>query len=375
MKGIRIWSAAGAIGLVLAILFGCAESEKSPATGTELQSDAKQAAVEARLDRDAARKAERTRTSKETVVNPAQDGPKIVFEKDSHDFGMVGPVSSSTTEYKFQNTGNEKLVIKRIQSTCGCTVPDLPKKEYEPGESGAIKVTFKSSNREGKTTKHLYVYSNDESNPKYQLEISAQVVLEVSVEPDTMNLSLVEPNAGLKDIVVTNKSGKPFSIKEVTDLRGAITVDVNPNVKQARYVLHPKADMEKLKDAPNGTIRISTDLPNAPQLHVTYFAPPVFQVSPPRIIIREAKPGETIQREVTILSNYGEALDITSIHVQNESMKVVSQEPGENNTIKMMVEITPPSGEAESRYFTDTMTITLESGQVLEIRCSGWFER
>ena len=91
---------------------------------------------------------------------PAKEGdketPKIVVTKKVHDFGEVGPGSSSTASYEFANEGKATLLVKRIQSTCGCSKPTLIKGDkrfpmpikdpvaLEPGETGQIEVTYKS---------------------------------------------------------------------------------------------------------------------------------------------------------------------------------------------------------------------------------------
>lgn len=54
--------------------------------------------------------------------------PRIVFEKTSHNFGIMGPGKNYHTEYKFKNAGTGEFIIKRINSPCGCTVPELKKR-------------------------------------------------------------------------------------------------------------------------------------------------------------------------------------------------------------------------------------------------------
>ena len=72
----------------------------------------------------------------------ADGGAKIEVVEEVADFGDVKPKSVHTFIYRFKNTGNEELKISRIQSTCGCSVPQLDKKEYAPNETGEIKVTY-----------------------------------------------------------------------------------------------------------------------------------------------------------------------------------------------------------------------------------------
>ena len=55
---------------------------------------------------------------------------KIEFkDKDNTiDYGKVYKDSDSgIRSFEFTNTGNQPLVIKEVQSTCGCTIPTKPK--------------------------------------------------------------------------------------------------------------------------------------------------------------------------------------------------------------------------------------------------------
>lgn len=349
---------------------GPASSEVKLAQNT--QEDKKdQRAAQVQQAVEDARNKEEDKPSPENV-----EGPKIVVPEPVYDFGQVGPRTRTQGKFVFKNEGTETLEITRIQSTCGCTVPQLTKREYKPGEQGQIDVTFSAGSREGVTTKNLFIHSNDPFNPRFRLQIKAEVVLSVDYEPKTLNLSLLEDNAGLDVIEISSKDNTPFSILSINDVRGAINIPFNPETKSTTFRLHPKADLAKLKKTPNGTLQFKLSHPGTNEISISYFAPSVFQVTPPRIILREAKPGETVKRDISILSNYGEKFEIEDIEVENGSMEVVDQQMIDGGKVaKLQVAVTPPQPEDNSRYFTDTMRIRLDSGFEVEIRSSGWYKR
>jgi len=68
--------------------------------------------------------------------------PKISFEKTVCDLGKVGQGTKNTCEFKFTNTGQALLKIGNISRTCGCTVFELDRKEYAPGQKGTIRVSY-----------------------------------------------------------------------------------------------------------------------------------------------------------------------------------------------------------------------------------------
>jgi len=76
--------------------------------------------------------------------------PEITFEKLVHDFGEIGAGTRNTCEFKFANTGNALLKIIRIQTCCGVIARLVGnKKEYAPGESGTLTVSYRASRYPG----------------------------------------------------------------------------------------------------------------------------------------------------------------------------------------------------------------------------------
>jgi hypothetical protein len=118
---------------------------------------------------------------------PAPDAnnlsPRISFEKTVCDLGDVGQGTKNTCEFKFTNTGQALLKIGKINRTCGCTVFELDKKEYAPGQKGTIKVSYIAGKATALRQKHIYVPSNDKDNPKVKLTIKARVVQLIEAIP------------------------------------------------------------------------------------------------------------------------------------------------------------------------------------------------
>lgn len=71
-----------------------------------------------------------------------QDKAEFKFEQETHDFGRIPQGTPVVYEFTFTNTGSEPLIINKVESTCGCTVPEYTKTPVKPGDKGSIKVTF-----------------------------------------------------------------------------------------------------------------------------------------------------------------------------------------------------------------------------------------
>ena len=302
--------------------------------------------------------------------------PVIKVASRVHDFGKVAPSKKYDCEFKFKNVGKATLKITKIQSTCGCTVPQLKKKSYAPGESGTVKVTFRTPTRQGKTTKRLYILSNDKKNPKLGLTLKATVELKVTFKPKSLKLSLKAENADAKPITITSKDGQPFAIKSITSTRNVITADFDSTVEATEFVLEPKVDIEKLKKNLKGSVRINVTHPKSGPINVPYSTLALFNISRPRIVIQNAAPEKPVVKTVWITSNYGDKIEIESISSSNGHMEVLSRQ-AEENGVKLEVQVTPPAQTDKSkRYFRDELKIKIKDYEDdLIIRCNGWYPR
>ena len=108
-----------------------------------------------------------------TVVALAGSGPSIYFPEDSWDFGEIVPDELPTHIFKFENTGNEVLIIKGTRVSCeSCIDPVISTEELNPGEEGELKITVNSLDMIGRFTKRIYVESNDPVNPRVVITVS-----------------------------------------------------------------------------------------------------------------------------------------------------------------------------------------------------------
>ncbi|WP_458628988.1 DUF1573 domain-containing protein [Winogradskyella sp. PC D3.3] len=99
---------------------------------------------------------------------------KIEFKTDVIDYGTIEKGSDGVRVFEFTNTGNAPLVISKVKSTCGCTVPKKPEGPIMPGETGQIEVKY-DTKRVNPIRKTITVFSNAET-PTVALKIKGLVV-------------------------------------------------------------------------------------------------------------------------------------------------------------------------------------------------------
>ena len=296
--------------------------------------------------------------------------PKIVVEKDVHDFGDINPNSEQTCQFNFSNQGKGVLEIEKVQSTCGCTVPELNKKTYLPGESGTINVTYRPGQRSGKITKHLYILSNDKQNHRAQLTIMANVVRKVSYTPKHFKLRLDEENAGVGDITIKSLNEKAFAISKIQIKPDCMSIDYDPAVEATEFVLKPHVDMDKIKDIKSGTIIIKTTHPSQESISIPFNLLPPFTSDPATLIALKVSPDKPVRKTLYILSNYAENFEIESITPSNDAIKIISEEHvGDKYVVD--VDIIPPSDIGDKRYFNSKLTVKFSDGEEMVMNCVG----
>ena len=101
---------------------------------------------------------------------------KIAFEKTTFNMGLVQENGGKVThEFKFTNKGKAPLLIKFIETTCGCTTPKWNRKPIPPGDSSVVTVTFNPKDRPGVFSKKIIVYTNA-TPPNIVLRLEGEVI-------------------------------------------------------------------------------------------------------------------------------------------------------------------------------------------------------
>lgn len=94
------------------------------------------------------------------VVTPKITFPRIKFETEKIELGIIKEDAVVRREFEFTNTGGANLVILDVKGSCGCTVPEYPLVPIAPGEKGKIAVTYTARNKMGPQKPEITVLTN-----------------------------------------------------------------------------------------------------------------------------------------------------------------------------------------------------------------------
>jgi hypothetical protein len=109
-----------------------------------------------------------------TGIFAQEQASKIEFKTDTVDYGEIAKGSDGVRVFEFTNTGNAPLVISKVSSSCGCTIPKKPEAPIAPGATGEIQVKY-DTNRVGPIRKAITVISNADT-PTVILKIKGEVM-------------------------------------------------------------------------------------------------------------------------------------------------------------------------------------------------------
>lgn len=98
----------------------------------------------------------------------------IKFKTEVIDYGTIIQNSNGTRLFTFTNTGDAPLLITKVNTTCGCTVPKYSKAPIMPGSAGELEIKY-DTKRLGAFTKTVTVISNAEGGNKI-LKIKGNIV-------------------------------------------------------------------------------------------------------------------------------------------------------------------------------------------------------
>jgi hypothetical protein len=143
--------------------------------------------------------------------------PVITFPNGTKlNWGIVKPIDSPlNAEVLISNSGDDTLLITKVQPTCGCTNAPLRKDKLAPGESTSMMVTLAVANYDGEISKSIRVFSNDPKQSEVEVILEATIKREIFVTPSAfVSFTDVKVGETSKQILtINNTSSKDISIK------------------------------------------------------------------------------------------------------------------------------------------------------------------
>lgn len=334
-----------------------ASTAELPITGGRERAELRSTAAAA-VDAEADAPADETDADADASADAdAPMGPRIVAGEEL-DFGVVFSREELKGEIEFRNDGDSTLTIRRIASSCGCTVPrELPKKNYEPGETGSLEVAFRP--RAGKTTKYVTLMTNDPVRPALRIPVSAEVIEPAKLLPVAVQLGQVASGSSHSAefrVVGRDPELEILSITPPDELADHMTFEVS----EVQIETDPEMAGQKLvtvmidETTPSGNINAPVEVivRAAPQpgmetreitlrAFVRGFIRGDLQNSPRFLRIMGKAQGEDFEERTMIFARSGRPFEVTDVRVENANLEDISAEA---------IKLTPEDGDREGYW-------------------------
>ena len=300
--------------------------------------------------------------------------PRITFENLVYDFGEVGPNRKNTGQIKFTNTGKALLVITKVAKCCG-VVTNLEQMEYEPGESGTLKVSWNSGPLPTSMKRKLIIHSNDPKTPQTTLSIMAKVVLQVDWKPKNIRLFLEDENAGCPKIIINSIDNQSFSILQFKSTADCITADFDSSVEATKFILEPRVNIDAIPKNFKGRISINLTHPEGKIATILFSVLPMYTVRPSMIIVWDAEPEKPVVKKIEVLNNYNKGFEIESVTSKNNIVGInVLEQRNITNGYQLDLELIPPPIKNKTG-FMDELSVNIKGGEKLAVRCNGRYSK
>lgn len=108
----------------------------------------------------------------------AKGSEAMQFEQLNINTGDIGEDDGPKSyTYRWKNTGKTPLVITRVNTTCGCTVPSYDRQPVLPGATSEVTVTYHPKGHPGRIQRKIFLFTQLSANlPTAILELTGQVV-------------------------------------------------------------------------------------------------------------------------------------------------------------------------------------------------------
>ncbi|MBN2209774.1 MAG: DUF1573 domain-containing protein [Sedimentisphaerales bacterium] len=289
-------------------------------------------------------------------------------EKTEYDFGTIEPGSRNSGEFILKNTGKGVLEIdKNIHCSCGCTLASLETYTLGPGKTTKMKVTYNAGETPGSTSKYCTVKPMPPAKGELRLVIKANVKKHVNVTPEEIVVPLKPEGDATQILVVEGADERPFKISRVTVTNDAFTMEFDPHASQVRHEIKVTPKMDVLgASSSSGAFTFFLDHPVVKRTHARFTVQMPFQAQPATIFFRDMKPKSPSQATITIVSEFGDKVEVTDVTTEKDLVKIISKE-AKTDSYTVTVELTAPA-DNKTKILRDRVIFTFNNPYQQDIK-------
>jgi hypothetical protein len=195
-------------------------------------------------------------------VSFCQAEPALRWSAQSQDIDTVSRMQNISHAFTYHNTGDSAVVIRSIDTDCGCTVQASHADTVPPGDTGTIEISFTTSRFEGPLRFRTFVHTDQSTDT---LKLSGVVARNVAIEPPVLDVKRVFRGDSVPGAAVIrwNRPERPsFSVQGYGKHIAHAAVERAGDLSVVTVTVLPETDKGYFSD----TVNIATGSEQWPEL-------------------------------------------------------------------------------------------------------------
>ncbi|MCK6457274.1 MAG: DUF1573 domain-containing protein [Phycisphaerae bacterium] len=277
-----------------------------------------------------------------SVTAPAKpgEGPQIVFDTPTYEFGRVMSGEPIRHDFWFTNRGNSLLEITAVRPGCGCTTAGQWDQKVEPGKTGKIPILLKTERMNGPIQKTISVTCNVPGSENVTLWLKGEVWMPIEVKPNFINFgSIADGKEKTQTASIDNKTDEPLELSNVKSDNPMFRVEVKPVKPGQQFELKVSALPPFNMGSNRANISIDTNSSKLAKLTIPImcYVPAAVEANPQKLILPQGAMQQAVDRAVYVTNNTEKPLKITNVKVSDEKVATTLHEdmPGKRFRIVM----------------------------------------
>ena len=238
-----------------------------------------------------------------------QEWARKMFTVTSHNFGTVAKGSKTEYRFVFRNIYKEDVHVVGVRTSCGCTSPEVTRRDLKTHETAEVVATFNTRTFLGQHGATLTVTFDRPFRAEVQLRVSGNIRGDVTFDPPFVDLGNVDLGKGAeRKVRVTRVGSTPWEIKDVRSANANFEVALSgPTAGPAQTAYELAVRLKP--DAPAGYVKgqllLVTNDPRATQIPMDVEGRVVAEVtvSPQLLSLGSVPPGGTVTKNVVVRAN------------------------------------------------------------------------
>jgi hypothetical protein len=239
----------------------------------------------------------------------AQDWAQKMFSATNHNFGTVAKGSKTEYRFVFRNMYKEDLHVVGVRTSCGCTSPEVTKRDLKTHETAEVVAKFNTRTFLGQHGATLTVTFDKPFFAEVQLRVAGNIRGDVTFDPPFVDLGNVDLGKGSeRSVRVTHVGATPWEIKDVRSVNPNFEVQLSKpthTASQSAYDLNVRLKPETPAGYVKGQLILVTNDPKAAQIPMDVEGRVVAEVtvSPQLLALGAVQPGRSVTKNVVVRAN------------------------------------------------------------------------